>query len=746
MHKRIAALLAGLCVFALTAFSVGAADEQAPAHTPGGFTPLALEALPPSVGAQTGYQAVADNGAFTLYADSKTGDFVLRDKAADRLWYSGQWEVLNQDSPAYDLNVGRIKTDLVSMLAVEYVQLSTIASTATPSYQNSYAYSVAKGAVTVETVENGYRAYYTFGDIEATVPVEVLLTETGISVRIIGDEIRMGEKYWITSVQLLPGFMAADDRYDDGYLFVPSGSGALIDLNAGRGALTSYSEMVYGDDAAIEVEESTGPTRDILVPVYGLKAGDGGITAIITKGDASANITAESNSADTSFSRIFAEYVTAIVDDTTLFESNFENKRVIHGIEQRDAFEDFRVDYTVMRGESGYEEMARIYREYLTAGGFEKKADAPELFVTLYGAATRKASFLGIPYTETFALTSFADAQDILSDLNASGAAVSLQYVGWNNSGVENQKAAAKFAPVGTLGGRSGYQALDAFLDGSANTAYFDLDPITIRKSGNGFSTLSDVVKTIFNVRTPQYKYMRSVYVPVNNENPWYLLSSDHALEAVQKFVKSDSYANGVSLTGAGEMLYSDFSKNSISRSETIANYRAMFDALGERPVAVNSGNAYVYGYADKIFSMPTSSDGNLLFSRSVPFVQMVLHGYVSYGAEVGDDLLDCIALGAAPAFSGVAIDDSELIETTFNWLYGSTYANWAQQAKDSFAAYNEVYASLYDQAIVSYEEADGVSKTVFENGAAVLVNRSEQPVTADGVEVPARDYVVTGG
>ena len=85
-------------------------------------------------------------------------------------------------------------------------------------------------------------------------------------------------------------------------------------------------------------------------------------------------------------------------------------------------------------------------------------------------------------------------------------------------------------------------------------------------------------------------------------------------------------------------------------------------------------------------------------------------------------------------------------IETTFNWLYGSTYANWAQQAKDSFAAYNEVYASLYDQAIVSYEEADGVSRTEFENGAVILVNRTEQPVTADGVEVPARDYVVIGG
>lgn len=504
--------------------------------------------------------------------------------------------------------------------------------------------------------------------------------------------------------------------------------------------------MVYGDDAALEVEESTGPTRDILVPVYGLKAGDDGITAIITKGDETANINAESNSDDTSFSRVYAEYVTAIVDDTTLFESDYFNQRVIHGIEQRESFGDFQVDFTVMRGEAGYDEMARIYREYLIGGGLEKKAGAPELFVTLYGAATRKASFLGIPYTKTFALTSFSDAQDILSDLNASGAAVSLQYVGWNNGGVENKKVASKFAPVGVLGGKSGYKALDTFLDGSANTAYFDLDPITIRKSGGGFSALSDVVKTIFNVRTPQYKYMRSVYVPVNTENPWYLLNSAKALAAVEKFVKSDSYGNGVSLYGPGEMLYSDFGKNPISRAETVENYRAMFAALGERPAVVNSGNAYTYPYADKIYALPTSSDGNVLFSRSVPFVQMVLHGYLSYGAESGDDLLDCIAFGAAPAFSGIAIDDSQLMETSFNWLYGSSYANWAQQAKDSFAAYNEVYASLYDQAIVSYEETDGFSKTVFENGTAVLVNRSEQPITANGVEVPARDYRVIGG
>lgn len=755
MRKWTTVLAACLCALAMTAVSVGAVDDgaagavQTPAAGRGSGQSVTASPTAATSGAPAGdvegYAAVAENDRFRLYADLQRGDFALLDIAADRLWYSGQWDVLDQDSPAYDLNVGKIKTDLVSMLAVDFVQLSTVASTPMPTNQNSYAYCVVNNNVTVRQVSGGYRADYYFEDMGATVPVEVLLKDDGLSVRVIGGEIQMGDKYWITSIQLLPGFMAGDDRAE-GYLFVPSGSGALIELNAGRGNLASYSEMVYGSDAAIEVEEFEGLGRDILIPVYGLKYGDGGITAIITQGDAFANICADSNSPDTSFSRVYAEYVTAIVDDTTLFESDYTNQRVINGIEQRESFDDFQVDFTVMSDGADYSRMAAIYRNYLIENGLEKKAAAPELFVTLYGAATRKASFLGIPYTDTFALTSFADAEAILRDLNDGGAAVSLQYIGWNNSGVENRKAASKFSPVGVLGGKSGYRQLDSFLSSGSNSAYFDLDPITVRKSGNGFSALSDVVKSIFNTRTPQYKYMRSVYVPVNTEDPWYLLNSGKALEAVRKFVKSDSYGNGVSLYGAGEMLYSDFSKNSISRAETVANYQAMFEALGDREIAVNSGNAYVYRYVDKIYSLPTTNDGNVLFSCSVPFVQMVLHGYVSYGAEQGDDLLDCIALGASPYYSGVAIDDSELIETSFNWLYGSSYDNWSEEAKADFAAYSEVYAALYDQALVSYEETGGVSRSVFEDGTAILVNRTEQAVTAGGVEVPARGYRVIGG
>ena len=196
-----------------------------------------------------GYEIIAENSGYNLYANTTTGDFAVYDIVADRMWYSGQWEVLDKENPISQLNSGRIKTDLVSMVAVKYVQVSTIAATAAPSYQNSYAYSVIKDNVTVEKIQNGYIANYYFADIDSTIPVEITLNDKGIKARIPGDKLKTSANYRITAIELLPGFMAADNRYE-GYLFVPSGSGGIIPLASGKGDIATYSEMVYGADAA----------------------------------------------------------------------------------------------------------------------------------------------------------------------------------------------------------------------------------------------------------------------------------------------------------------------------------------------------------------------------------------------------------------------------------------------------------------------------------------------------------------
>ena len=170
-----------------------------------------------------GYTVVAEDSGLRLYGDMKTGDFALLDKSSGRIWYSGQRDVLDENSEASQLNFGRVKTEIVSMIALNYVQVSTIASTAVPLYQNSYAYCVGEDNVTVGKTDGGYRASYLFEDLDITVPVLVELADGRLRVTVEGDKIESGDEYIITSIAVLPGFMA-EDGSRDGYLFVPSGS------------------------------------------------------------------------------------------------------------------------------------------------------------------------------------------------------------------------------------------------------------------------------------------------------------------------------------------------------------------------------------------------------------------------------------------------------------------------------------------------------------------------------------------
>ena len=686
------------------------------------------------------YKAVADNSSFTLYADLSTGDFAVFSKADGIYHYSGQWAALDENDPISELNFGRVKTDLVSLIAINYVQLSTIAGTAVPFYQNSYAYSVINNNVTVECIKDGYRATFLFSDIDAYIPVEITLKGDGINARIVGEGIKSGDDYLVTSISLLPGFMAGYEK-EKGYCFVPSGCGALIPFNCGRGDTTVFDGAVYGNDTALSVDEYEGVKKDILIPVYGIKYPDFAVCAIINEGDVYANIEANANASTTCFTRVFSKYKTAEIEKTTLFESNFENQRIIYGVEQRKEFTDFSVDYHFLYGKSAnYSGMAKTYRDYL---GLNGSADVPKLSLTLYGAAYKKASFMGIPYSKDIALTSFDGVVDILSYLDGVPAVVNM--IGFNGTGIDNIKMKTKLSPASVLGGKSGFNRLDDYLKTNNIEAYYDLNFLTFKKSSIGYSVYSDVCRSIFNTRTPIYKFMRSTYVPVNNEDPSYLTVPETVYGAAKEFLNSYKASAGLSYTGLGTSLYSDF-KSGGNRRTTVEVFKALLDSASkENKIALEGANAYTYPYIERIFSLPVTSDGNVLFDRDIPFIQMVLHGVKSYSAEQGADILDCIAFGADPAYCGIKSDDGELFETNFNWLYGTTYTNWIDEAKSNFSKYSSVYSSLYNQKLISYSISKGVSKSTFENGTSVYVNRNSFDSEIDGIRLKAKDFAVVG-
>ncbi|WMT43141.1 DUF5696 domain-containing protein [Paenibacillus sp. D2_2] len=122
-------------------------------------------------------------------------------------------------------------------------------------------------------------------------------------------EVQDTEAFPIRSIQLLPFFGAAGLN-EEGYIFVPDGSGALIGLNQNHAGARAYELPLYGEDATPKGNELIqAQYKEISrLPVFGLKRGDEAVLAIIEKGDAQATISAEPSGRLNSYNYVNASF------------------------------------------------------------------------------------------------------------------------------------------------------------------------------------------------------------------------------------------------------------------------------------------------------------------------------------------------------------------------------------------------------------------------------------------------------
>ncbi len=122
--------------------------------------------------------------------------------------------------------------------------------------------------------------------------MEYTLTEDAFQASVLTSRIQEEkDSYRMYSVTLLPYFGAGSSE-DEGYMFVPDGSGALIRFNNGQQRMGEYSQGPLRPGRRHRAE-STGPvTQNALLPVFGVKRGENGFAAIITEGEARARLNA----------------------------------------------------------------------------------------------------------------------------------------------------------------------------------------------------------------------------------------------------------------------------------------------------------------------------------------------------------------------------------------------------------------------------------------------------------------------
>lgn len=573
------------------------------------------------------------------------------------------------------------------------------------------------------------------------------------------------ENYYLVDVELLPYFGAAGSE-EDGYLFVPDGSGALVYMNNKKQA--TYSAMVYGQDATMNALSTSRSEIDqsltVKMPVFGLKSGDKAWYAVIEEGDAYADITASVSGRINSYNNVYAGFQYLEYGVSSL--GNMVGANSFQMYSPASFQSSYRIRYSFLHGENAdYSGMARGYQDYLLRQGVLKERSEEKsipLYVEYIGAIDRYATFLGIKYRSVTPVTTYAQAEEITDSLLGAGIDhVNVIYSGWANGGLHG-KAYTRVKTVKKLekGGTDQKEFLKDMENKGVDT-FLTAELQYVYKDGifDGYSSLSNAPKYFDRSSVRQATYFRANNI-VDKENPIDLISPRQVSRVGDELIKRYGARENVGLN-LGTIcynLYTDQLEGSYTDRQAAMRYNGetvekLAEAFPGRLLGDNA-NSYVWGQVTDLINVPLDSNRSLIIDEAVPFYEMVLHGYMDYAGDcmnMSDDyntsLLKSAESGAGLYFKWIYEDNSVVKETDYDSLYSVNYSAWLDKAKEDYEQLNEVLGSLQGETIMKHEIiSKDVVRVTYEKGTQILVNYSDQDSVVDGCGVKAGSYAVVNG
>ncbi len=234
----------------------------------------------------------------------------------------------------------------------------------------------------------------------------------------------------------------------------------------------------------------------------------------------------------------------------------------------------------------------------------------------------------------------------------------------------------------------------------------------------------------------------------------WYLLRPWSIPEFFGKLTDNarNSGIHALALDSVGTMLYSELASDGMGRNQALEN---MANTLKSAEKAVSSvmlegANSYTAVYASDLIRTSRKSSGYDLEDVSVPFYQMVFHGYVNYTLDASNlasnpanQTLNCIEFGASPLFSLVGRNKDELIGSRLDTLYSADASNWLTFAAAQYRQVNAALRTVQQSTMTDYQIlTDSVRVVTYENGTQIYVNYGDA-VSVNGIALEAKGFAV---
>jgi hypothetical protein len=272
---------------------------------------------------------------------------------------------------------------------------------------------------------------------------------------------------------------------------------------------------------------------------------------------------------------------------------------------------------------------------------------------------------------------------------------------------------------------------------------YLYLDPQAALYEESGYSSRYDLAMSITNANMIGY-YRNMVNYYLN------MTALTERFNRLNEDMTADLGASWA-LDGIGSNIYSDFRGNGVlNREDAIDMYQSLL-AENNVQTAFYQPNDYMFSNMAAYYDIPLGDSGYIYTTETVPFLQIVLAGYVPYygkalnfSSNLRADLLRHADFGVYPSYflsEGVTAD---ILSTPLNWVYTSSYAQWGEEVQETYQWLNALLEPVKGAEIESREQlAPGVVGTTYSNGQQIVVNYNDSPFEVDGLVVEGLDASV---
>ncbi len=415
--------------------------------------------------------------------------------------------------------------------------------------------------------------------------------------------------------------------------------------------------------------------------------------------------------------------------------------------------------------ECSYVGMAKAYRKYLedkeilTRLTDEDVNDDIPLYIETFGALQTTERFLSIPIDVMTPLTTFDDIKTMYEEMSNEGIEnINFILNGYTKGGISDPQIPYYLKWDGAVVEDMDFEDLLAYAKDEGFGIYPDFDFAYVQGNGmfDGLSLKKHAVKTIDDRYSSKREYSATKQTYIS----YFELAISPAYFSHFYEHLTDEYLEydpiGISASTLGNALNSDFDEDEPYNREDSKEFTVKaFEYLAENynKVMTSGGNAYTWKYVDYITDVALDSSRYAQSAASVPFLGMVLHGYVEIAGtpinmegNIDYAVLKAIENGASLKFI-LSYQNTNNLKNyeTLSQYYSVRYDIWVEDVISLYNEVNDALAGVQTSVITEHKFIEGIrvpddDELINDASAAIDAVISGQNIRKDKEEQAEKD------